>query len=269
MTKSAEQDKFQLGQLIRFNAHMLSVAMRTRKPGLEKKKQELTDLKKYLDSWAGDGYPESPDIRWAREQVALFEKWLEDPKMMVIRPVADEEQSRDILLEDLIKDRRSVRFWKKDPVPRKMIDKIIEAGIFAPSAFNRLPWRFFVAETPQEEIREGDASNPGQFEQAPVRIFVSVDERLFFEKYSGALDAGCAMQNMQLMAHHLGLGTCLIYQGEFIDKKILEKHYHIPDYCTTYCVILLGYPDEIPETPARMRVQDAVEYLGEVSNPEF
>jgi nitroreductase len=269
MTVEEKNDPLQLGQLIRFNAHMLEIATRTKKPDLEKKKEESRELERYLEKWDESGFPETPYIIWARKSLDKFRVWLKDPKFLVNQPKERLQDKPSQDLHRLIRERRTVRFWKKKKVPKKIITEILEAGIYAPSAFNRLPWRFFVAETAIKDLKEGDASNPGMFQQAPVRIFVTVDERLFFEKYSGALDAGLAMQNMLLTAHANALGTCLIYQGEFVDKEILEKYYQIPPYCTVYCAILLGYPDEIPEIPARMSVEEITVYLGEIPNPDI
>jgi nitroreductase len=269
MTSQENIDQLQLGQLIRFNAHMLDIATRTRNPDIEKKNQEAANLEKYLDFWRKNDFPESSYISWAEKKLQSYKKWHSARKLMV-NPFREQSLSgTEKDLQQIIRERRSIRFWKKKAVSGEMIRQILEAGIYAPSAFNRLPWRFFVAETPLEELKEGDASNPGMFIQAPVRIFVAVDERLFFEKYSGALDAGLAMQNMLLTAHTLGLGTCLIYQGEFVDKSKLERYYKIPSYCTVYCAILLGYPDEQPEVPERMPLDEICVFLGEIPNPDF
>ena len=78
-----------------------------------------------------------------------------------------------------------------------------------------------------------------------------------------------ALQNLILAAHALGLGTCLIYQGEFVDPELMEKYYNIPTYMKVYCAVTLGYPDENPETPARMEVDEVTEFLGEIPNPDF
>jgi nitroreductase len=268
--KSDEKiDQLQLGQLIRFNAHMLDIATRTKNPDIEKKNQEARNLEKYLDFWQKKKFPQVSYISWAEQKLQTYKNWLSTRKLMVT-PFQEETGSHSVQdLQQIIRERRSIRFWKKKAVPGEMIRQILEAGTYAPSAFNRLPWRFFIAETPLTELKDGDASNTGMFEQAPVRIFVAVDERLFFEKYSGALDAGLAMQNMLLTAHSLGLGTCLIYQGEFIDKNNLEKFYKIPSYCTVYCAILLGYPDEKPDVPERMPVEEISVFLGEIPNPVF
>lgn len=269
MTSHENIDQLQLGQLIRFNAHMLDIATRTRNPDIGKKNQEAANLEKYLGFWRKNNFPESSYISWAEKKLRSYKEWL-IKRTLMINPLQEQPYpgvEKD--LQQIIRSRRSIRFWKKTAVPGEKIRQILEAGIYAPSAFNRLPWRFFVAETPLEELKDGDASNPGMFVQAPVRIFVAVDERLFFEKYSGALDAGLAMQNMLLTAHSLGLGTCLIYQGEFVDKDKLEKYYKIPTYCTVYCAILVGYPAEQPEVPERMPLDEITVYLGEIPNPDF
>ena len=121
------------------------------------------------------------------------------------------------------------------------------------------PWRFFVAEDPDYE-KMPDRTNDSMMKNAPVKIFVGVDERLFFEKYSGPLDAGLAMQNMGLTAHAAGLGSCLVYQGEFSDRETLASKYGIPEHINVYCVMLMGYPAEQPDTPARMNVEEITDF---------
>ncbi len=54
----------------------------------------------------------------------------------------------DSLLE-LVKNRRSIRRFKPDPIPDDCIDKIIEAARWAPSGFNQQPWEFVVVKKPQ------------------------------------------------------------------------------------------------------------------------
>jgi hypothetical protein len=49
----------------------------------------------------------------------------------------------------------------------------------------------------------------------------------------------------------------------------MKKHYNIPTHMMVYCAVTLGYPDENPETPARMEVDEVTEYLGVIPNPDF
>ena len=48
------------------------------------------------------------------------------------------------MVEKTILERRSVRNFKPDPVPETLIQWVLEAGRFAPSAGNTQPWRFVV-----------------------------------------------------------------------------------------------------------------------------
>jgi nitroreductase len=52
-------------------------------------------------------------------------------------------------VEKIIFERRSIRAFKKDPLPRGVIRRILEAGRFAPSAGNSQPWRFIVINSPE------------------------------------------------------------------------------------------------------------------------
>jgi nitroreductase len=54
----------------------------------------------------------------------------------------------DQLLE-LVKNRRSIRRFKPDPIPDEYIDKIIEVARWAPSGFNQQPWEFVVIKKPE------------------------------------------------------------------------------------------------------------------------
>ena len=53
----------------------------------------------------------------------------------------------------LLKFRRSIRGFKGDPVPREMIEKVLEAGRWAPSGGNAQPWEFLVVEN-KETIQQ-------------------------------------------------------------------------------------------------------------------
>jgi nitroreductase len=52
-------------------------------------------------------------------------------------------------VEKVIMERRSIRSFRKDPLPDAMIERILEAGRFAPSAGNSQPWRFIVVKSPE------------------------------------------------------------------------------------------------------------------------
>jgi nitroreductase len=72
-------------------------------------------------------------------------------------------------LLDAIKDRKSVRAFKSDPVPTETIKKILEISCRAPSSVNSQPWEFFVVKgavldklktVGGENLRQGNKPNP-------------------------------------------------------------------------------------------------------------
>lgn len=114
-----------------------------------------------------------------------------------------------------IKTRRSVREYLDKPVPAADLEKILEAGLYAPSARNTQNWQFTVVQGAEklEKLRAAIANaigNPDyhRFYNAPVLVLVSAPE-----DYRHAMaDCSCALENMFLQAHDLGLGSVWINQ---------------------------------------------------------
>src|SRR4051812_9187688 len=55
------------------------------------------------------------------------------------------------LLETIV-NRRSIRRYRPDPVPRGVIETVLQAAIWAPSAHNRQPWRFAVVDSDERKL---------------------------------------------------------------------------------------------------------------------
>lgn len=59
--------------------------------------------------------------------------------------------------EEIAQDRRSIRGYKKDPIPREILEEIIHIAKQAPSSMNTQPWHFHVLTgEPLERIRKGN-----------------------------------------------------------------------------------------------------------------
>ncbi|HUW13946.1 MAG TPA: nitroreductase family protein, partial [Anaerolineae bacterium] len=115
----------------------------------------------------------------------------------------------------LLKARRSIRRYHPDPVPDEMVEQLLEAGRWAPSASNRQPWHIIVIR--DEVIRQQVAENAAAFVirwaqagEAPLLLLLCGDAgnpvyRRFLHE-----DLGLAGAQIMLQAHALGLGTCWI-----------------------------------------------------------
>ena len=157
----------------------------------------------------------------------------------------------DIL--ELIKSRRSVKKYKSDPVPKELIEKIVEAGTYAPTGRN---WQspIILAVTNKEIRDELSRLNFGYdsdkridpFYGAPCVLVVLADK----SKHTYVYDGSLVMGNMLLAAHSLGLGACWIHRaketfesaaGKAILKKLgIEGDYEGIGNC------IVGYPDMTP-----------------------
>ncbi|MBN2187539.1 MAG: nitroreductase family protein [Dehalococcoidia bacterium] len=77
-----------------------------------------------------------------------------------------------LTVSEAIRQRRSIRSFRGDPVPDDMVNEILEAARLAPSASNRQPWRFMVVTDGEEKARLRKICLDQAFiEQAPV-VFV-------------------------------------------------------------------------------------------------
>ena len=138
---------------------------------------------------------------------------------------------------DAVRTRLTVRTFKPDPVPDEVIAKLLEAGRLAPSSRNRQPWHFILI-TDRDLLDEiGRVATSGRFVgDAPMAIAIAMD---------GAdrpdLDAGRALQQIELVAWSEGLGTCFVGLGEAEQDTRLKELLGVPPAFELITVLPLGY----------------------------
>lgn len=190
-----------------------------------------------------------------------------------------------------IETRRSIRKFKPDAVSKEQLEKIIKAGISAPSAKNHQPWRFLVVSgnskkpvlaamerglqrekgrpfLPESANHLPDAEHTLEImKQAPVLIFVlnllgsdlqkplSVDERVF--EICNTLSIGASIENMSLAAVELGLGTLWICNTFFAFPELTEA---LHTEGVLYAALAVGYPDEDPLPRPRKSIDEITEW---------
>ena len=154
--------------------------------------------------------------------------------------------------------RKSVKKYKSDPVPKDLIDKIVEAGLCAPSGLNKQS-PIIIAVSDKQVRDELSKLNAGKdpffradpFYGAPTVLVVLADKSVPTYLYDGSL----VMENMLLAAHALGLGACWIHRAKETfampeGKTILQKLGIEGDYeGIGNCII--GYADIDPDKKPR------------------
>lgn len=182
-------------------------------------------------------------------------------------------------LYQLIRERRSIRQYTHRPVERALIERLLAAAIWAPSAHNRQPWRLAVIEDDDTQTRLADAMNaqlhadlagdglpPGQIEthaarrqarltRAPVLILLCItmadmhdypdEKRSRAEWVMATQSLALAGQNLLLAAHAEGLGACWLCAPLFCPGVVRDTLGLPPDW-EPQAFIGLGWPAEAP-----------------------
>jgi nitroreductase len=180
---------------------------------------------------------------------------------------------------EAIKNRRSIRQYKPDPVDDKTVEKVLEAAHWAPSWSNQQCWRFVVVRDPKIKSEIADTLNKitvdtesvenaaaSSIKQAPVLIVFcaekskagySVDGIPLNDKgeYWYIFDIALAVQNLTLAAHALGLGTVIV--GGFNINKV-EKILDVPGGCTVVTMTPLGVPDQKGQVSPRKPLSEVI-----------
>lgn len=143
---------------------------------------------------------------------------------------------------DLIKSRRSVRSYLPKKVSPELIEKILEAGRWAPSGLNNQPWRFIVITSEEQKNQIKNFTTDSHIiEKAPCLIVVFLDKKSSYNRTKDLMAIGACIQNMLLESHSLGLGTCWL--GEILNRREeVEKALEVEKRYEMVAVVCVGYP---------------------------
>lgn len=177
----------------------------------------------------------------------------------------------------VIKSRRSVRDYRHEQISQESLDRIIEAGVYAPTAHNEQPWHFTVIQNQEmlqyinKKIKELMAESDIEWIQkmgskphfqvtynAPTLIIVSGRK----DAMAWSADCAAAIQNMLIAAESLNIGSVwlglmrLFFQQEGEISKL-----GIPKGYQPYYGVALGFKAKEKEQAAPKRNLDVVNYI--------
>ena len=161
-----------------------------------------------------------------------------------------------------ILDRRSVRKYKPQAIPREVLDIVAKCAINAPSAVNAQPWQVRIVtnqdwlkqvgaefkKTNQRAAEQADFVHP--FFNSPAVIFIAAGKSA-----TAQLDCGLLIQNICLAAQSLGLGTVIMghpigfMKSEAVAPQLAKLDF--PEGFELTMSIAIGYPDEAPDARPR------------------
>lgn len=152
--------------------------------------------------------------------------------------------------------RRSIRRFTEQPIERDVLEQLINAARWAPNGNNNNLWRFLAVMSPNQK-RLVLRFSPGVFDMPAAIIVVCMKHRR--EKITEAIrllhmaDAAIACQNICLAAESMGIGSCIVYS---YNAKALKPILGLADDVPPYLMVTLGYPDESPEPPPRLPLNE-------------
>lgn len=195
------------------------------------------------------------------------------------------EEERERAFWELVRGRRSVRRYGSRPVADEVVEKLLEAAHWAPSAHNRQPWRFVVVESEAGRDRlaaamaerwQADLLADGaeaevaarraaisreRITGAPVVIVPCLDlaaldrypdqQRQQAEWQMGVQSVALACQNLLLAAHHYGLVACWMCAPVFC-VPLVQEVLELPEWWQPQGLLTIGYaPDDALRSKAR------------------
>jgi len=171
----------------------------------------------------------------------------------------------------VIRERRSCRSYKSDPIPAEKLAAIVDAGLWAPTGMNKQDRHFTVIqdkaildrmdklarvklpEGVKTRLTERNGGNPDISIHyfAPTLIILSGD----------AISCALAAENICIAAQSLGIGSCILGLVTilFENDDSLAKDIKIPNDKTPHLGVALGYIGT--QTPEQERKPDQVTYL--------
>jgi len=117
-----------------------------------------------------------------------------------------------------IRNRRSTRHFTDKTPSDRIIHRLLEAGRWAPSGLNNQPWRFSIIKHSEQRRALAQLTTYGAIiRRAPVLIVIAIDPSSSYNREKDLMAIGAAIQNIQLAATSLRLGTCWL--GEILNRK--------------------------------------------------
>lgn len=157
----------------------------------------------------------------------------------------------------LSENRYSCRNFSDAPVSRESILAVIDAVRLSPSACNRQPWMFLVADTPELKQYVIESYDREWIKSAPAMIIAcGLHSEAWHRGNDGKdhtdVDVAIATEHLCLAATSLGLATCWVCN---FDTSVIRKYFDLPADVEPIAIIPIGYAADTSYSPAKKRKQ--------------
>ncbi len=155
-----------------------------------------------------------------------------------------------------LKTRRSVRSYKPDAVPSKMVEDIVDCGRLAATARNRQPWEFVAITDGPMRHQLAELIETGRFlADAPVAIVVLCKDTKYFIE-----DGSAAIANLLVAARAHGLGSCWVAGDKKPYAETVCQMLQVPAGYKLIGIVALGYAADSPVMPPKRQLSEVLHW---------
>ena len=159
---------------------------------------------------------------------------------------------------EVVNSRRSVRKYLPQPVARDALERIVAAGIEAPTGCNLQLKQYVIVDDPNLLAKIRPVSRALAGAPAVIVLLIAPEGTKYGEFW--VQDASAAMQNMLLAAVALGYGACWV-EGQVRPREAeLAKLLGVPEELRVWSLMPVGTPAESPPRPAKPAPAEVIHY---------
>ena len=153
---------------------------------------------------------------------------------------------------NLAKERFSARAFSAQVVEEDKVNYLLACAQRAPSACNKQPWHFVVAQTDEARQKVQQCYNRDWLKTAPLYIIIyAADDRAWVREDDGKnhadIDAAIATEHLCLAATAVGLGSCWVCN---FDVAALQAAFPLGKTWHPVAILPIGYPANTPSKPS-------------------
>lgn len=157
---------------------------------------------------------------------------------------------------EALRTRRSCRSFSAKPVPRDLLEQIVDAGRLAATARNEQPWAFVVVTDESMRRKIADLAEYGKFiADSPACIAVSARETKYYLE-----DGSAATQNVLVAAHAVGLAACWVAGDKKPYAPEIVRLLGGPEGMQLVALVAVGYADGPLPGPAKRPLDDVLRW---------
>jgi nitroreductase len=191
------------------------------------------------------------------DKYGIYHFFLQDPESRTVEIQAFLNRVNGFMItEECLRTRRSIRHFEETPVPRDILDQVLDICRYSPTSKNSESYYFVVIQSGKklDYLAGVRGTNSSPIGRAPMAIAICADPT---KSRKPDHDACIAAYHFMIAAWQYGLGTCWIGS---MDTEEVKTKLGIPQEHYIATITPLGYPAKIPVTPLRRPVQDSVKY---------